>query len=157
MTSPADELRPASEQHGAPDFPEEPIIHIAQLAALSYGPKHRRAAQAKVVATDAFNVSVYLLSPNGGIPAHRHSQSWDVTIVLEGTLRIRSFGADGPEVFLCGPGAIHIIRPDVPHEVENPSEIEDARFLLIQGPSQGFDFLPAPTAFKAKASQSEVK
>jgi quercetin dioxygenase-like cupin family protein len=146
-----------SQQQGVSNLPEEPIIHIAQLAALSYGPKHRRAARAKVVSTDAFNVSVYLLSPNGGIPAHRHSQSWDVVVVLEGTLRIRSLGADGPEVFLCGPGAIHIVRPDVPHEVENPSEIEDARFLLIQGPSHGFDFLPAPPAFTAKASQSEVK
>lgn len=143
--------------NGVSDVPEEPSIHIAGLSALSYEPKHRRAAQAKIIATDAFNLSIYLLAPKGGIPAHKHSRSWDVAVVLEGMIRIRSLRADGPEDFLCRPGAIHIVRPGVPHEVDNLSEIDDARFLLIQGPSQGFDFLPALQAFTPNVSWSEVK
>jgi quercetin dioxygenase-like cupin family protein len=148
--------RTPGEQQGVSALADEPIIHIAQLEALAYRPKHRRAAQAKVVSNEAFNVSVYLLAPLGGIPPHSHSQSWDVAVVLEGNLRIRALTPDGLQVFTCGPGAIHISAPGVAHEVENASASDDARFLLIQGPSQGFDFLPAAAVFAAETDRSET-
>jgi len=119
---------------------------IPDLASLSYEAKHVLAHKALVHQTDDVQVNVYVLEPGGRIPAHRHSTSWDISYVIEGEIEAR-FG-DGRTV-RCGPQAINLVPPETVHEIANPSATLPAKFLLIQSPSRGFDFIksdmpPAP-------------
>lgn len=120
---------------------EPSSIFIEDLKRLRYTPKHRDAMQAKALAIEPFNVSVYLLGPGGAIPPHRHSTSWDLIVVLEGALLIAA--EDVSEPHLCATGAIHATPPSTVHTVKNASLTDQARFLLVQSPTAGFDFLPA--------------
>lgn len=116
-------------------------IFIEDLKCLRYAPKHRETMQAKALASEPFNVSIYLLGPGGAVPPHTHSTSWDLIVVLEGELLIET--EEAPEPHVCATGAIHLTPPGMVHAVRNASLTAQARFLLVQGPTAEFDFLPA--------------
>ena len=112
---------------------------IPDLAALPYEPKHIRARRALALQTDAVQVSVYELEPGGCIPAHSHSVSWDISLVLEG--EIEAHFSDG--VVICRAHALNLVPPGAVHEIRNPSPDRVAKFLLVQSPGRGFDFRPS--------------
>jgi quercetin dioxygenase-like cupin family protein len=111
---------------------------IPDLSSLPYEAKHILAHKALVHQIDAVQVTVYVLEPGGCIPAHRHSTSWDISCVIEGEIEAR-FG-DG-RTARCGPQAINLVPPGTVHEIANASATQPAKFLLIQSPAQGFDFI----------------
>ena len=113
---------------------------ISDLAALAYEAKHILAHKALIHQTDAVQVNVYVLDPGGRIPAHQHSTSWDISFVIEGEIEARF--ADGRTV-RCAAQAINLVPPGTVHEIANASTARPAKFLLIQSPSRGFDFVRA--------------
>jgi quercetin dioxygenase-like cupin family protein len=120
--------------------PAEPKT-IPDLASLAYQDRHVRAHHALVHKTEDVQVGVYLLEPGGAIPRHRHSTSWDIALVIEGEIEAR-MGAGGAarSVRLAAHG-MNLVPPGVEHEIVNPSASEPARFLLVQSPARGFDFI----------------
>jgi quercetin dioxygenase-like cupin family protein len=119
------------------------VRSIPDFSALSYEEKHILARKALIHQTDEVQVSVYVLEPGGRVPAHRHSQSWDISVVIEGEIEVRfSNDADG-STLRCKRRAINLVPPGTVHEISNPSSTEPATFLLIQSPSKSFDFVRA--------------
>lgn len=117
------------------------VTSIPDLSALAYSEKHERARKALVHQTDDVQVTVYVLRPGGRVPPHRHSQSWDISVVIEGEIEVR-FSEDGAERMLrCQRSAITLVPPGTVHEISNPSLERNATFLLVQSPSKNFDFV----------------
>ena len=113
------------------------------LAALAFEPRHQGAHRALVQQTENLQFVVYRLDPGGSIPAHHHSGSWDISLVLSGALVVTCRHPEVPEVCRCEAGAIGIVPPGVVHAIANASETEPATFALLQSPGTGFDFVRA--------------
>jgi quercetin dioxygenase-like cupin family protein len=118
----------------------EAPLSIPDLAALAYEAKHVRARKALAMQSDAVQVNVYVLEPGGRIPAHRHTVSWDITYVIEGEIEARWVVDGTVRTVRAGAGGLNLVPPGVAHEVVNPGAAM-ARFLLVQSPSRGFDFV----------------
>ena len=116
---------------------------IPDLSALAYEDKHVRAHKALVHQTDEVQVNVYVLEPGGRIPPHRHSTSWDISLVIEGEIEARFGEGDTVRTVRCAAQAINLVPPGIVHEIVNPSAGEPATFLLVQSPSRSFDFVRA--------------
>ena len=114
---------------------------IADLAELATQARHVRAHYAPVHQGEAAQIGVYLLEPGGGIPAHRHTASWDISLVIEGEIEARFLQDGAWQATRCGCRAINLVPPGVVHAISNSSATEPARFLLVQSPSRNFDFL----------------
>jgi quercetin dioxygenase-like cupin family protein len=121
---------------------ETQVRTIADLMLLPFENKHIKAHKALIHQMDPVQVQVYVLQPQGCIPAHRHSQSWDISIVLDGEIESRHLEDGKTALSVCRRGAVTIVPPGILHEVRNPSQTDGATFLLIQSPSKDFDFLP---------------
>ena len=114
---------------------------LADLSSLSYEKNISGARKALLHRTDEVQVSVYLLEPGGRVPMHRHTASWDISFVIEGEIEAR-FVEDGEvRTVRCGPQAVNLVPPGLPHEIANASAAKPAKFLLIQSPSHAFDFI----------------
>lgn len=78
------------------------------------------------------------------MPTHLHSKVFDLFIGVKGALEIRYEGQHGNGVFVLKPGAFCSMPPGVQHEVSNPSETDEAIFLLIHASQEGYDFVSVP-------------
>lgn len=116
---------------------------IPDLSALAYEDKHVRARKALVHQSDDVQVNIYVLEPGGRIPAHRHSTSWDISLVLEGEIEARFGTGETVRTVRCAVQAINLVPPGIVHEIVNPSASKPAKFLLVQSPSRSFDFVRA--------------
>lgn len=123
-------------------MPESQVRIIADLMQLPFEDKHIKARKALIHQTDPLQVQIYDLQPQGCIPPHRHSRSWDIAIVLDGVIEACHLENGQTRTSLCRRGGATVVPPGVVHEVRNPSPSDPARFLLIQSPAKDFDFLP---------------
>jgi len=114
---------------------------ITDLASLTYADRHQHAQYAPVHRTDEVQIGVYLLEPGGSIPPHRHSTSWDIALVLDGAIEVMIGEGAQARVVRCGVHAINLVPPGTLHAIRNATAGVPARFLLVQSPSRGFDFL----------------
>jgi quercetin dioxygenase-like cupin family protein len=130
---------PAPQEKGLVMDAGKPTI-LCDLSSLAYEVKHERARRALALQTDELQVSVYELEPGGLIPAHRHSVSWDVSLVLEGEIEARFKDGEKIHSVRLGPHMMNLVPPGAVHEIFNPSSDKVAKFLLVQSPSRGFDF-----------------
>lgn len=121
-------------------MPETEARTIGDLAALDYVDRHIGARYAAVHRTDELQAGIYVLAPGGRIPAHRHSTSWDFALVLDGEIEARIGEGADVRVVRCAAHAINLVPPGTVHELRNVGAAP-ARFLLVQSPSRGFDFL----------------
>jgi quercetin dioxygenase-like cupin family protein len=122
-------------------MPTSKVTSIPDLSALRYDEKHVRARKALVHRTDDVQVNVYVLEPGGRVPAHRHTNSWDISVVIDGEIEVR-FAEEGiARVLRCKPNAMTLVPPGTGHEISNPSVANTATFLLVQSPSSSFDFV----------------
>ena len=87
--------------------------------------------------------SVYRVAPGSGQRQHLHSRVFDLFVGVKGMLEIRYEGQHGHGIFELKPGAFCAMPPGVRHEVFNPSKVEEAFFLIVHAPNEGFDFVPA--------------
>ncbi|MFK0280878.1 cupin domain-containing protein [Streptomyces sp. NPDC090499] len=114
---------------------------IIDFTALPFESKHLLASKALIHKASELQASVYVLEPGGAIPRHHHSVSWDISIVTEGRIESSCETAGGVETSLCGVGSVTIIPPGFKHWIRNPDPVEKASFILVQSPTDGFDFL----------------
>ncbi len=119
------------------------VTTIHDLSSLAYDARHILARKAVVHQNDDVQVIVYVLAPGGRIPAHRHTASWDISFVIEGEIEA-TFTENGTvRTVRCGGQAVNLVPPGTVHEIANASATQPAKFLLIQSPSRGFDFIKA--------------
>jgi quercetin dioxygenase-like cupin family protein len=118
---------------------------ISDLSALDHVERHIGARYAPLHRTDEMQAGIYVLAVGGRIPAHLHSMSWDFALVLEGEIEAQIGEGTSARVVRCGPHSVNLVPPGTVHEIRNPSDSMPARFLLVQSPSKGFDFLRAGT------------
>lgn len=123
---------------------------ITDPASLTYTDRHDRAHYAPVHRTDALQIGIYVLEPGGCIPPHRHSKSWDIALVLEGTIEACIDDGAQRRVVQCAEHAINLVPPGIAHTIRNPSADVPARFLLVQSPSRDFDFLREPASWQCR-------
>jgi quercetin dioxygenase-like cupin family protein len=121
-------------------MPQAEARTIADLTALTYVDRHIHAHYAAVYRTDELQAGIYVLEPGGRIPSHRHSKSWDFAVVLDGEIEARIGEGTSARVVRCAAHAINLVPPGMVHEISNMSDTP-ARFLLVQSPARGFDFL----------------
>jgi quercetin dioxygenase-like cupin family protein len=88
---------------------------------------------------DEVQIHVCVLEPGGRIMSHYHNKSRDIFFVIEGEFEARH-SKHGTSTH-CGKHAIHIVPPGTIHEIVNASTTQPLKFLLIQSPSKGFDFI----------------
>ncbi|MEU1301584.1 cupin domain-containing protein [Streptomyces shenzhenensis] len=114
---------------------------ITDFSDLRFEAKHVLASKALIHKTSELQASVYVLEPGGAIPKHHHGVSWDISIVTRGRIESSCETTDGIETSLCETGSVTVIPPGFKHWISNPDPVETASFILIQSPSEGFDFL----------------
>jgi len=88
--------------------------------------------------------AVYRIKPGSGVPTHLHARVYDLFVGVKGDVEIRYEGQHDNGVFVLKPGAFCRMPPGVRHEISNPSQTEEACFLLVQASQEGFDYVPAP-------------
>ena len=86
--------------------------------------------------------AVFRLKPGGVIPSHLHSRVHDLFIGVAGCADITYEGQKGSGVVRLKPKVFCDMPPGVRHEVRNNSKTEDAVFLLVHTPWEGYDFIP---------------
>jgi quercetin dioxygenase-like cupin family protein len=119
------------------------IRSITDFAALQFDEKHILARSAVVHRSEEVQLSVYILEPGGRIPAHRHTSSWDISVVMEGEIEIR-FAKDAVlHTIRCKSQAINLVPLGAVHGISNPSTTRSAAFVLIQSRPKCFDFVEA--------------
>jgi quercetin dioxygenase-like cupin family protein len=90
----------------------------------------------------AVQSAVFRVAPGSGVPVHLHSQVYDLFVGIKGLLEIRYEGQKGHGAFELKPGGFCAMPPGVKHEVFNPSATDEAFFLSVHAPHDGYDFVP---------------
>ena len=107
--------------------------------------ERRPGAQRGVLHEDASSQTiVYRVEPGSGVPTHLHSRVYDLFVGIRGELEIRYEGQDGTGAFVLKPGGFCSMPPGVRHEVSNRSKTEEAFFLVMHAPHEGYDFVSVP-------------
>ena len=121
-----------------------PVIAVDDVASIAFE-KLRPGCEKGLLHQDApAQTGAFRVQPGSGIPPHRHSRVHDLFIGVKGLLEIRYEGEHGSGLFVLKPGAFCRVPPGVRHEVMNPSKTDEALFVLVHAPYEGFDILPEP-------------
>ncbi len=86
--------------------------------------------------------AVFRLKPGGVIESHLHSRVFDLFFGLAGCADITYEGQQGSGVARLKANVYCGMPPGVRHEVKNNSTTEDAVFILVHAPYEGYDFIP---------------
>jgi len=86
--------------------------------------------------------AVFRLRPGGVIESHLHSRVFDLFMGVAGCADITYEGQQGSGVMKLKPNAFCGMPPGVRHEVRNNSATDDAVFVLVHAPYDGYDFIP---------------
>ena len=121
---------------------QEPVITVEDITHVALE-KCRPGCEKGVIHEDApVQTAVYRVQPGSGVPTHLHARVYDLFIGVKGHLAVRYEGESGNGVFLLKPGAFCRMPPGVRHEISNPSETDEAWFLLVQASQADFDYVP---------------
>lgn len=119
-----------------------PVIKIDDMTKTAGEGRFSGVTKAVLSEHDAEQSAVFCLSPGGVIETHLHSRVFDLFVGLKGRIDITYEGQQGSGVFHLKPNAFCGMPPGVRHEVRNNSATEDAMFLLVHAPYEGYDFVP---------------
>ena len=123
---------------------QKPVITVEDVTRTERE-ERRPGAQRGVLHEDASSQTiVYRVEPGSGVPTHLHSRVYDLFVGIRGELEIRYEGQDGKGAFVLKPGGFCSMPPGVRHEVSNRSETEEAFFLVMHAPHEGYDFVSVP-------------
>lgn len=123
---------------------QKPVITIDDITRIELE-ERRPGAQRGVLQEDPSSQTVvYRVQPGSGVPTHLHSRVYDHFVGVKGELEIRFEGQHGKGTFLLKPGGFCSMPPGVRHEVSNPSNTDEAFFMVIHTPHEGYDFVPVP-------------
>ena len=119
-----------------------PVTIVEDISTVAGEVRHSGCTKAVLSEHDAEQSAVFRLSPGGVIESHLHSRVFDLFIGVSGCVQITYEGQQGSGVMRLRPNSFCGMPPGVRHEVRNNSVTEDAVFLLIHAPYEGYDFIP---------------
>ena len=126
-----------------------PVTIIEDMTKTAGETRHRGCTKAVLSEHGPQQTAVFRLSPGAVIETHLHSRVFDLFVGLKGSLDIIYEGQQGSGLVSLKPNAFCSMPPGVRHEVRNNSATEEAMFLLVHAPWEGYDFIPV--GFKSKA------
>ena len=121
---------------------QKPVVMVDDITRIDF--KQRRPGCDKGIMHEEGEVqtAVFRVAPGSGVPQHLHSRVYDLFVGVKGLLEIRYEGQHGHGIFKLKPGAYCAMPPGVRHEVFNPSKTDEAYFLIVHAPHEGYDFVP---------------
>jgi quercetin dioxygenase-like cupin family protein len=121
---------------------QKPVVMVDDVTKIAFA--SRRPGCDKGIMHEAGEVqtAVFRVAPGSGVPRHLHSRVYDLFVGMKGTLEIRYEGQHGHGIFELKAGAFCAMPPGVRHEVSNPSKTDEAFFLIVHAPHEGYDFVP---------------
>ena len=123
---------------------QKPVITIDDITKVSLEERRPGAARGVLQEDASSQTVVYRVQPGSGVPTHLHSQVYDLFVGIRGELEIRYEGQHGKGAFVLRPGGFCSMPPGVRHEVSNRSKTEEAFFLVMHAPHEGYDFVAVP-------------
>ena len=123
---------------------QAPVIALDDITQMDFSPHRLPGCERALVYQDSTaQTAAFRVSPGSGVPRHLHTRVTDYFVCIAGQLEIRYEGQQGSGIFQLKPGAYLALPPGVRHEVYNPSGTDEAYFLLVHTPHEGFDVRPA--------------
>lgn len=120
---------------------QQPVIKIEDMTRVAFESRRPGCAKGVMHVESSVQTAVFHVAPGSGVPAHLHSAVYDLFVGVKGLLQIRYEGQRERGVFELKPGGFCAMPPGVKHEVFNPGA-EDAYFLIVHAPHDGYDFVP---------------
>jgi mannose-6-phosphate isomerase-like protein (cupin superfamily) len=136
---------------------QKAVITVDDITRIAFESRMPGCAKGVMHEDAASQTSVFRVAPGSGVPTHLHSRVYDLFVGVKGTLEIRYEGQLGQGTFDLKPGAFCAMPPGVRHEVYNPSTTDEAFFLLVHAPQEGYDFVPVGFRSIAAALETEAK
>jgi mannose-6-phosphate isomerase-like protein (cupin superfamily) len=123
---------------------QKPVVTVEDITNIALE-ERRPGCEKGMLHEDApVQTALYRVKPGSGVPTHLHAKVYDLFVGMKGDVEIRYEGRHGNGLFVLKPGAFCRMPPGVRHEISNPSNTEEACFLLVQASSEGFDYVSAP-------------
>jgi mannose-6-phosphate isomerase-like protein (cupin superfamily) len=129
---------------------QETVVAIADVLAIRGDQRDNGCSKNVLSAGDHAEASVFHVKPGGGVRVHLHSRVHDLFIGMQGDIEIAYEGQQGEGIVQLKAGGFCSMPPGVRHEVRNVGAAQEAIFMLIHAPYQGYDFVKAP--FKRQVS-----
>lgn len=123
-------------------MPQQPVVTIDDITRIEFTSRRPGCDKGVMHETGEVQTAVFRVAPGSGVPRHLHSRVHDLFIGVKGLLEIRYEGQHGNGIFALKPGAYCAMPPGVRHEVFNPSTTDEAFFLIVHAPHEGYDFVP---------------
>lgn len=121
---------------------QRPVITVDDVSQLEFEFRRPGCEKGVLHVEGVVQTAVFRVAPGSGVPPHLHSQSFDLFVGLKGLLEIRYEGREGHGTFPLRPGGFCAVPPEVKHEIFNPSATDEAFFLSVHAPHEGYDFVP---------------
>ncbi len=121
---------------------QRPVVTIDDMTRVTFESRRPGCEKGVMHEEGPVQTAVFRVGPGSGVPAHLHSSVYDLFVGVKGLLEIRYEGQNGHGTFELKPGAFCAMPPGVKHEVFNPSATEEAYFLIVHAPHDGYDFVP---------------
>jgi mannose-6-phosphate isomerase-like protein (cupin superfamily) len=121
---------------------QKPVVTVDDITRTDFRSRRPGCDKAIMHEDGPVQTAVFRVAPGSGVPRHLHSRVYDLFVGVKGVLEIRHEGQHGHGIFELKPGAFCAMPPGVRHEVFNPSKTEEAFFLIVHAPHEGYDFVP---------------
>lgn len=118
------------------------VTIVEDITAVAGEARHAGCTKAVLSEHGAEQSAVFRLGPGGVIQTHLHSRVFDLFVGVAGCVDITYEGQQGNGVVRLRPKSFCGMPPGVRHEVRNNSTTEEAVFLLVHAPWEGYDFIP---------------
>jgi mannose-6-phosphate isomerase-like protein (cupin superfamily) len=121
---------------------QRPVVTIDDMTRVQFESRRPGCEKGVMHVEGPVQTAIFRVGPGSGVPVHLHSRVYDLFIGVKGLLEIRYEGQHEQGTFELRPGAFCAMPPGVKHEVFNPSATEEAYFLIVHAPHEGYDFVP---------------
>ena len=121
---------------------QQPVVTVDDITQIAFDTRRPGCEKGVMHEDGSVQTAVFRVAPGSGVPRHLHSRVYDLFVGVKGLLEIRYEGQHGNGIFALKPGAVCAMPPGVRHEVFNPSKTDEAFFLIVHAPHNGYDFVP---------------
>ncbi len=121
---------------------QQAVVKVDDITKIDFASRRPGCEKGIMHEHGAVQTAVFRVAPGSGVPRHLHSRVYDLFVGVKGLLEIRYEGQQGHGIFELKPGAFCAMPPGVRHEVFNPSKSDEAFFLIVHAPHEGYDFVP---------------
>jgi quercetin dioxygenase-like cupin family protein len=121
---------------------QQPVVTVDDITKIDFALRRPGCEKGVMHEDGAVQSAVFRVAPGSGVPRHLHSRVYDLFVGVKGLLEIRYESQHGNGIFELKPGAFCAMPPGVRHEVFNHSTTDEAFFLIVHAPHDGYDFVP---------------